>query len=139
MDAAQMPANGPRLEEASARLADAWRTFGLSTAPLSSVVDKRRAAAGDKRVPARVPSVKGPLGPGSDWVVAKAGEGASALAVAKLPRADDICYELVNFIDGTRTVSEIRDAVSAEFSPIPLAAVTEYLDLLAKIGAITIK
>jgi len=36
-------------------------------------------------------------------------------------------------------VSEIRDAVSAEFDPVALAAVAEYLDLLAKAGAVTFK
>src|SRR5437667_2614623 len=29
--------------------------------------------------------------------------------------SDDVTYEVVNFIDGTRTVAEIRDAVSAKF------------------------
>lgn len=43
------------------------------------------------------------------------------------------------FIDGVRTVTEIRDAVSAEFEPIDIKAVSEYLDLLARIGAISLK
>jgi hypothetical protein len=56
-----------------------------------------------------------------------------------VPRSDDVTYEIVNFIDGTRTVGEIRDAVSAEFEPIELRAVAEYLDLLASAGAVTFK
>jgi hypothetical protein len=36
-------------------------------------------------------------------------------------------YEIVNFIDGKRTVGEIRDAVAAELGPIPLATVSDYL------------
>ena len=28
-------------------------------------------------------------------------------------------YEIVNFVDGKRTVGAIRDAVAAEFGPIP--------------------
>ena len=36
-------------------------------------------------------------------------------------------YEIVNFINGKRTVVEIRDAVSAEFGPLPLEAVVDYL------------
>jgi hypothetical protein len=36
-------------------------------------------------------------------------------------------YEIVNFINGKRTVGEIRDAVSAEFGPLPLEAVVDYL------------
>jgi hypothetical protein len=46
---------------------------------------------------------------------------------------------IVNFIDGVRTVREIRDAVSGEFEPIELALVVEDLDLLAKAGAVTFK
>jgi hypothetical protein len=38
-----------------------------------------------------------------------------------------------------RTVREIRDAVSAEFEPIDLSVVSEYLDLLVKAGAVTFK
>ena len=46
---------------------------------------------------------------------------------------------LANFVDGVRTVSEIRDAVSAEFEPLQLQAVAEYLDLLARAGAVSFK
>jgi hypothetical protein len=69
----------------------------------------------------------------------KAGASAAAAAIARLPNSGDITYEIVNFVDGVRTVREIRDAVSAEFEPIDLTAVAEYLDLLAKAGAITFK
>ena len=37
-------------------------------------------------------------------------------------------YEIVNFVDGKRTVADIRDAVSAEFGPIPLELVSDYLN-----------
>jgi hypothetical protein len=37
-------------------------------------------------------------------------------------------YEIVNFIDGKRTVGEIRDAVSAEYGPLPLGLVADYLE-----------
>ncbi len=36
-------------------------------------------------------------------------------------------YEIVNFIDGKKSVADIRDAVSAEFGPIPLEIVSDYL------------
>ena len=45
----------------------------------------------------------------------------------------------MNFVDGVRSVREIRDAVSAEFEPIDLSIVADYLDLLAKAGAVTFK
>src|SRR5450631_2206929 len=36
-------------------------------------------------------------------------------------------YEIVNFVDGKRSVGEIRDAVSAEYGPLPLDLVNDYL------------
>jgi hypothetical protein len=36
-------------------------------------------------------------------------------------------YEIVNFVDGKKSVADIRDAVSAEFGPIPVEIVSDYL------------
>jgi aminopeptidase YwaD len=41
-------------------------------------------------------------------------------------------YEIVNFINGKRTVGEIRDAVSAEYGPLPVNLVADYLDACAE-------
>jgi aminopeptidase YwaD len=41
-------------------------------------------------------------------------------------------YEIINFVNGTRTVGDIRDAVSAEYGPLPLSLVTDYLDACAE-------
>jgi aminopeptidase YwaD len=45
-------------------------------------------------------------------------------------------YEIVNFVDGKRSVGEIRDAVSAEYGPLPINLVTDYLDACAEAGVI---
>jgi hypothetical protein len=127
-----------RVEEQAAALAAVWRSLGLPSDPAAPAPSRRREGS-DERVPVRSAQVKGPLGPASDWVTARAGAAADALAIAKAPAADEVCYEIVNFIDGVRTVTEIRDAVSAEFEPIDSKAVSEYLDLLARIGAISLK
>ncbi len=37
-------------------------------------------------------------------------------------------YEIVNFVDGKRTTGQIRDAVSAEYGPLPLELVSDYLN-----------
>lgn len=44
-------------------------------------------------------------------------------------------FEIVNFINGKRTVTEIRDAVSAEFNPVPTEIVAHYINDLVKAGA----
>jgi aminopeptidase YwaD len=48
--------------------------------------------------------------------------------------AEEYAYETLNFVDGRRTVQEIRDSVSAEYGPVPLELVAEYLQALEKTG-----
>jgi aminopeptidase YwaD len=43
-------------------------------------------------------------------------------------------YEIVNFVNGKRTVGEIRDAVSAEYGPLPVNLVSDYLDACVAAG-----
>src|SRR5580700_5944785 len=45
-------------------------------------------------------------------------------------------YEIVNFVDGKRSVGEIRNAVSAEYGPLPINLVGDYLDACAEAGVI---
>ncbi len=74
------------------------------------------------------------------------------LPASKLPEADAAWYsspeftldgnarfELVNFIDGTRSVTQIRDAISAEYEPVSITVVARYLDDLARVGVVSWK
>jgi hypothetical protein len=98
------------------------------------------AATTDRRVPARNPQIVGPLNvyyydyfadiPGADF---------SKIALASVDGGDVLAYEALNLADGRRTVSEIRDAVSGLYTPVPLAAIAEYFDLLAKAGVVTLR
>ncbi|MBZ5663835.1 MAG: DUF4910 domain-containing protein [Acidobacteriia bacterium] len=45
-------------------------------------------------------------------------------------------YEIVNFVNGKRTVGEIRDAVSAEYGPLPVNLVADYLQACVEAGAV---
>jgi len=45
-------------------------------------------------------------------------------------------YEIVNFVNGKRTMGEIRDAVSAEYGPLALTLVADYLEACAEAGVI---
>jgi aminopeptidase YwaD len=49
----------------------------------------------------------------------------------------DYAYEVLNFVNGKRGAQEIRDRVSAEFGPVSLDLVTEYLRALETAGVIT--
>jgi aminopeptidase YwaD len=137
------PGASPRLDRLSAAMADAGKGLLESVVPAEEA--QRVAAAGfhlpsaDTRVPVRNPGVKGPLAPNGEWVIEKAGAAAGRIAIARDPDSGDLTYEIVNFIDGARTVGEIRDAVSAEFEPLDVAAVAEYIDVLAKAGAVSFR
>ena len=43
-------------------------------------------------------------------------------------------YEIVNFVDGKRSVGEIRDAVSAEYGPLSVELVDDYLNACKDAG-----
>src|SRR5258708_22624938 len=49
---------------------------------------------------------------------------------------EEYAYEALNFVDGKRNAQQIRDAVSAEYRPVPLDLVFEYLKGLEKIGVL---
>jgi hypothetical protein len=70
------------------------------------------------------------------------------LASIKLPRpkllefqgrwgsGEEYAYETLNFVDGKRNVEQVRDAVSAEYGPVPIETVVEYLKSLESIGVL---
>ena len=49
---------------------------------------------------------------------------------------EEYAYEVLNFADGKRNAQELRDAVSAEYGPVPLEMVVEYLRALEKIRVV---
>ena len=49
---------------------------------------------------------------------------------------EEYAYEVLNFADGSRSAQGIRNAVSAEYGPVPLELVAEYLAALEKIGIV---
>ena len=50
---------------------------------------------------------------------------------------EEYAYEVLNFADGKRNAQEIRDAVSAEYGPVPLELIVEYSKALEKIGLVS--
>ncbi len=48
----------------------------------------------------------------------------------------EYAYEALNFVNGKRTILEIRNLLSAEFGPIPLELVVEYLKDMSTINVI---
>src|SRR3984957_14714483 len=90
----------------------------------------------------RKPDVKGPLTVfGYDYFVEHS--KASGVATPKLlsyeglwGSGEEYAYEVLNFVNDGRRATEIQDAVSAEYGPVPWELVAEYLDALEKIGVV---
>ena len=55
---------------------------------------------------------------------------------ALLGSDEEYAYRTLDFADGKRNAQQIRDAVSAEYGPVPLQLVVEYLKALEKIGVV---
>jgi aminopeptidase YwaD len=90
----------------------------------------------------RLTKVKGPLTVfGYDFFADRA--KAAGVAEPKLlsyeglwGAGEEYAYEVLNFADGKRRAQDIRDAVTAEYGPVPLEMVVEYLKALEKIGIV---
>ncbi len=104
--------------------------------------DPARAAAEGAPVYRRNPVPKGPMAVfGYDYFADHLGaERAKALELLRYQglRGDgaDYALEALNFVDGVRTVQAIRDALSAEFGPVPVGLVASYLHALEEIGVL---
>ena len=106
-------------------------------------MESRPKASGEGLIKfARKPEPKGPLAVfGYDYFADHA--KAAGVAEPKLlsyeglwGSGEEYGYEVLNFADGKRNAQEIRDAVSAEYGPVPLELVLEYLKALERIAVV---
>ena len=51
-------------------------------------------------------------------------------------RGEILQYEILNLVDGKRTVQEIRDYLAAAYAPLPVVDVFDYLRLLERAGVV---
>ena len=90
----------------------------------------------------RKPEPKGPLAIfGYDYFAEHA--KSAGVAMPKLlsyeglwGSGEEYAYEVLNFADGKKTAQAIRNAVSAEYGPVPFELIEEYLRDLEKIGVV---
>jgi hypothetical protein len=111
-----------------------WAPFGLHPEP---------PASGDGLlIFARNPEPKGPLAVfGYDYFEDHA--KAAGLSTPKLVSyqgrwgaGEEYAYETLNFADGKHDAQHIRDGAAAEYGPVPLELIVEYLKALEKIGVV---
>jgi hypothetical protein len=110
-----------RIADMEKGITSVWTSLGITSSAFVPAAERLRGRSGEDR---RVPLKTAP-------VIAS-----SIPFPVTHPSATDVVYELINFIDGRRSVSDIRDAVASEFGNVPLPAVSSYFDQLAKNGAV---
>ncbi len=124
----------PSLEAAvKARQSILSRVYRGLAGELPAVTSRRQDAVTDSRIPMRL--TRGPLDfglpeeklsePGRAWYRS-----------VEFTLGGDERFEMVNFIDGKRTITEIRDLLSAEFRPIQTRVVARYIEDLVKAGVV---
>lgn len=116
-----------RLADMQKGITAIWTSIGITSSPFVPAAERLRGRGGeDRRVPSKT---------GTDRL--KPVEPPTALL--KFGNLSDILYELGNLIDGKRSISDIRDVLSAEFGPVSLPLVVDYFERLAKGGAVTLR
>ena len=116
-----------RIADMEKAITSVWTSLGITSSPFVPTAERLRGRAGDdRRVPSRT-------------TVSSMPAIEPAPAIAKRLNAADITYELTSLIDGKRSISDIRDLLTAEFGNVALPAVVDYVDKLAKAGAASIR
>ena len=59
--------------------------------------------------------------------------------ISSRPNGDIVMYEILNLVDGKRSIQTIRDYIAASYGLVPIEDVSDYLRLLEKIGVIKIE
>jgi hypothetical protein len=56
-----------------------------------------------------------------------------------IPNGEIVLYEILNLVDGKRSIEVIRDYIAAAYRPVPIEDVSDYLRLLDKVGVVKIE
>jgi hypothetical protein len=136
LDAIAATGDAAFLENAGALAAE--RSVALQE-PAPTPDEKRLATV----VPIRDQRIKGPVNVfrpeyGAVWLAQKTGDEHFIQKIPLASRGGYVAYETLNFVDGKRSMVDIRDAVSAEYGPMNLAEVEQYLRFLAGVGVVTV-
>jgi aminopeptidase YwaD len=100
----------------------------------------RTVAVDFNRVPSR--RVMGPMNIYYYDYVTERASGDDAKLMERLssrPNSGLVQYEILNLVDGKRTIQAIRDFISAAYGPVAIEDVADYLRVLEKIGVVKIE
>jgi aminopeptidase YwaD len=93
---------------------------------------------------ARVPTrrVTGPMNVYYYDYVAERASGDDLKIIDRInarPGGEIVLYEILNLVDGKRSIQAIRDYISAAYGLVPIEDVSDYLRLLEKVGVVRIE
>lgn len=93
---------------------------------------------------ARIPTrrVTGPMNVYYYDYVADRADGDDLKIVERIglkPKGETILYEILNLVDGKRSIQAIRDYIAAAYGLVPIEDVSDYLRLLEKIGVVRLE
>jgi hypothetical protein len=109
-----------------------WRCLIENVAPQKPVLNEAETRL-SRLVPVRTEKMRGYF---NAWEFYQKVREMKVPPSYRIGRAD---FEVRNFIDGRRSILDIRNAVSAEHGPVALEGVENYIVLLQKTGFITIE
>lgn len=104
--------------------------LGIKPKPITLTAEEKKMS---RVVPVRAEDFVCPLW--TDYIEEKLGEG--VLEPIKLQRYAS--YEALNFVDGRKSIFGIARAVSAEFGPVNVQEVYDFLSVLEKAGLVKLK
>ena len=121
---------------------DAGEMISRLTTLVGPPAESTTAPSGDAAlVFSRRPEPKGPMSVfGYDYLADKYGSARAAALGINSARGQwgdgGYAYEVLNLVDGRRTIKEITDMVSAIYGPIGIETVLEYLRALEEIRVV---
>jgi hypothetical protein len=137
-----------QLEAIGAANVTGFREFALASAArqgitLQESVPRAADRERDALLPRRNENVRGPVNffrpeYGLTWLRQKTGDDDFRSKVNLARRGHYVLYEALNFANGTRTLDEIRDAVSAEYGSVSAVDLEQYFRLLESVGVVSI-
>jgi len=117
---------GETLKDLSAFYTVTCNALNISPKDVSLTNEEKEAGT---IVPRRNEELKGPMGRG--YLQEKL-EGNSYPDLPIFREDSRMTYEILNFIDGKNSILDIRNAVSAEYEPVPVKWVKDFILLLMK-------
>jgi len=109
--------------------------------PLDQVRTHRVDSEFARSFPVRATSIRGPVNIfrieyGRWWLIDKTGDEHFDEKLPLAKRGEYAYYEALNLANGRRSVTDIRDVLSAEFEPMPIPEIYQFFKFMEQVGVV---